>query len=993
MKNQITEKKSEYQIITDILSKTIKNEDAYFVFPTEITAKAWAEKSLFLTDYKAVELDRFIAWDTFKGTAIRSVKQDRASIPSLLRKLFVENLLENTEEPFFKALIPEQWADLAPSFSSWISSLLPQLARFKAHLVKNLSEGSLNFENSNFEKQSKEILEKIAKTEGDAENRDLLKLENTYAQFLENNGLFEPAWEKPPFHNDGKSYYVFFADITSDYAEYASILENAENVKLIASPSKESVLENLQVIAYENSREEIRKTALFIEELLDTGYAASEIAIHLPEMEELAPYLMRELKLRDIGFQLRAGKALSLYGAGSFFSSMKRLVDGEFSFDSLKQILLNKNLPWKTSVETLINKLLNFGVKNNCLCSYKKKTVLVDLWEEAFKIDYDESLVLFYRSLKNSATEFAKAKSFEALKKNYFEFRSTFFDMEICSEESDLILSRCITELLNCIELEKSYPSVQVKNPLAFFCSHLDTSEYLPQQKTKGVAIFPYKAAAASPYRQHIILNAGQKQVSVLHQYLSFLLKTKRQKLGIEDSNVSEKMLALYSMGQVRFSYSEKGLSHYSLPHTDFQKILAPEKIEGKDIYLLEQNIFYTQGETESDKKTAYPQADFLYKTQKDGFANWIKARPQEEKTKIFSLDSESYEKFLTSVSDRETNMLRVSATKLRDFFFCPLFFLFSRHYKLKNERLETSLLAPVYLGQLYHAILKTFFIYYKDKDEALPEPPKTKNAFQENKTSEAYYPVLESAFKTIMDGFPKSVFPNENLSPLSQEIILNQAPAFFKTLDEAVKIFLSYFYNSRVLETEAWHESKEEKHLLLGSIDLVVEKPNGETWIIDFKTSSPPSTTACLADEEGRLENFQLPLYIRLFEKTKNKRVDGAAFFTINNPAISPLIGYIEDNEGKNKKPYYAKNIVHRNPQNEESNTDKAEVNFNETMQALNKHIEDYVEKISNNIFKLDESIPFTQCAACEYKKLCRTTYRVSGDKKASRGLIDLRF
>ena len=71
----------------------------------------------------------------------------------------------------------------------------------------------------------------------------------------------------------------------------------------------------------------------------------------------------------------------------------------------------------------------------------------------------------------------------------------------------------------------------------------------------------------------------------------------------------------------------------------------------------------------------------------------------------------------------------------------------------------------------------------------------------------------------------------------------------------------------------------------------------------------------------------------------------------------------------------------------------DKAEVNFNETMQALNKHIEDYVEKISNNIFKLDESIPFTQCAACEYKKLCRTTYRVSGDKKASRGLIDLRF
>ena len=118
MKNQITEKKSEYQIIIDILSKTIKKEDAYFVFPTEITAKAWAEKSLFLTDYKAVELDRFIAWDTFKGTAIRSVKQDRASIPSLLRKLFVENLLENTEEPFSKPSYLNNGQTLLPLFQA-----------------------------------------------------------------------------------------------------------------------------------------------------------------------------------------------------------------------------------------------------------------------------------------------------------------------------------------------------------------------------------------------------------------------------------------------------------------------------------------------------------------------------------------------------------------------------------------------------------------------------------------------------------------------------------------------------------------------------------------------------------------------------------------------------------------------------------------------------------------------------------------------------------
>ena len=98
-------------IVEKILKENIRNQDTIFVFPTEIAASLWADRSIFVTDCQAVALERFLAWDKFKGEAVRSENQNKISVPSTMRQIFVSRLIEqNAEKPFFKSLISEKYS-------------------------------------------------------------------------------------------------------------------------------------------------------------------------------------------------------------------------------------------------------------------------------------------------------------------------------------------------------------------------------------------------------------------------------------------------------------------------------------------------------------------------------------------------------------------------------------------------------------------------------------------------------------------------------------------------------------------------------------------------------------------------------------------------------------------------------------------------------------------------------------------------------------------
>jgi hypothetical protein len=123
----------------------------------------------------------------------------------------------------------------------------------------------------------------------------------------------------------------------------------------------------------------------------------------------------------------------------------------------------------------------------------------VNAWEDAFDHPfggYKPETRRFFEGLKRRANGMRRARSFSEIRKRYFAFRERFFDMEKASGETDAVLSRCVSELMNLEEIETSYPGVTVPDPYLFFTGHLGEITYLAQQAGSGVAILPYATAA-----------------------------------------------------------------------------------------------------------------------------------------------------------------------------------------------------------------------------------------------------------------------------------------------------------------------------------------------------------------------------------------------------------------------------------------------------------------------------------------------------------------
>ena len=163
--------------------------------------------------------------------------------------------------------------------------------------------------------------------------------------------------------------------------------------------------------------------------------------------------------------------------------------------------------------------LIAFGIENNCLCSYKDGNTTVDVWQEAFKKKpQEERLKNMYETLRREVKRFSTATSFEKLREAYFQFRDKFWDMSQASNECDLILGRCITELAGLMDLEQEFPQIQVPDPFGFFLQVLEEKEYLAQTRQRGVSVVPYRLAASAPAGCHIVVGAYKKDMNVMIQ-------------------------------------------------------------------------------------------------------------------------------------------------------------------------------------------------------------------------------------------------------------------------------------------------------------------------------------------------------------------------------------------------------------------------------------------------------------------------------------------
>jgi hypothetical protein len=963
-----------------LLMDKCRNPKALFVFPTDVAMNRWVDRLLRLQG-GSVAMEQFTAWDTFKQESIRSRMQDKKSVPALLRKIFTERLIgENADgvksggPAIFRSLIPPEYASSASSFAPWLSSVLPQLGSW-------------------FEKVSGRPIESItgedssAPAFADGDDRDLSVLAFRYKQFLDENGLFEPAWEKPPFEDNGRECFIFFPESLSDYSEYKGLLEKAEHVRIVPLEESGAAERPFKTYFHTNARSEITEAALYIRNLAEKGIPWDSIVVCVPDTENYEPYVLREFANRNIPAVRRSGKALSAYPAGRLFSALADCHGRNFAFDAVSNLLLNSHLPWKN--REIIDRLVDFGIKNNCLCSWIEGGKKEDVWLDAFSSlsGRGETLAYnYYRDLKTTVEKLCGAPSFADIIRQYFMFRERFLNIAECSPESDTVLSRCVSELLRLAEIEGSFPGITAPDPYRFFVEHLDETSYLPQENSRGISILPYRTAAPAPFDCHIVLGASQDNLSEVFSRLAFLPRLKKEKLGLKDIDASKVFIELHKLNSEMpavFFCAQESFSGFAIPHAGLEQSgKARMRYGDSEAASFAPDLFDLERRFLSDT-TALP---VLYEIQAAGFLSFFERRHASLQDRSGeALRHGGVSPVLAALAQKRYSSggdprgkLRVSATAMEPYFRCAAEWLYANILRLESVRMETALMAENIMGSLYHAILNRFFnsleagfretgfweaggILAPPDGETLPAP---------------YQRLLASSAAEVFGGLPLLPGESRPLSALTVRFLKAGEQAAIKQTELLLAVLLRYFAGFRIGGSEIGYRAEEENYYLIGKVDLLLiderdesDSP-GAAVIVDFKLNYFPRRGDCIGTGERGLGNFQLPMYITLTEANGGPPVHTALFFKILKAAPQVIFGSIKDRIDGTEKPGRHSAAILREQ-------DKFAAILAEFREKAGQYAGE-VQAGDFSVFSTGEK----QCAKCGYHRICRTLYTVERDR-----------
>jgi CRISPR/Cas system-associated exonuclease Cas4 (RecB family) len=1022
-----------------VVAKYIKDNDVYFVFPSEATAALWARKICVSAlpgsgsarpnsphsihsphsshSIRSVAANRFIAWDRFKESVIRAESRGKKPVSALLRKIFARGLVrDNAAAPFLRVVIPPDYADNGEAFARFITSALPALESWEKSL---------------------------GNAHPDGEDRDLFEIKIRYGSFLQRFNLFEPSWEKPPFNGGGKRYIVFFPETLEDFPEYKEMLscpsvmfvhpgDTGETFGIGAGTAEDpclsedsrfpedscltgdscSIQDPPALRFFATAREEIREAVITIRNLHEQkGIPYSDMAMSLPDFERVAPYLVRELSLRDVPYVLRAGKYLSDYGTGRLFSQIRECAASSFSFDSVKALVLNAFIPWKDP--GLNRDLVNFGICNHCVSPFSDRSRgAVDVWEEAFKNSGGVELEDYYGLLKRRISGLVESKTFAQIRERYFGFRE-LLDMEKCPPENDAALARCIEELSVLMEMEEEFGLID-DDPYGFYVSHLNEKNYVPARESGGINVYEYPVAAGAPFACNFVLNAGQTAATVQYRPLKFLRQDKRTRLGLEDRDVSAAVVALFQAGRIPvpagkgpfrdmpvpgqtsagknpaasrtpsflwFSASEKSFSGWDTPHSCFIRSGGIQQVPSRDTEETVPRPSFPSRDAEVSPAFSPFGADLflaekawwaalpegvrfparLFSIQKKGFENWsdvllesggfnyLKEKAAGETAGI--LRKRIRERKAGRLQNREPFQaeteneapefsVSVSATDLTEFFSCPVSWLYRRVFDLEKYPIDAAMLDDVSLGKIHHKILQRLFEKIREEDGNFKAARLDQYCLWTGETSRSIFQG-DRDFKGLL-AYPL-------LEPL--------AAAMARRICSLLRTEAKYFSGFVVDALEEKFSFVKGPVRFTGMIDRVSLYPEGrgpgDAVIVDYKTGKSPSQKDCVLSD-GVLKNFQMPMYILLYEEKTKRKIGGAYFFNINKNEIKEIVGTLPRKRGVSREKYQA------------------------TLDSVDKYAGRFRAALKELDFSPD-TVSFRECFFCPFKTVCRTVYALN--------------
>ncbi|MDR3302131.1 MAG: PD-(D/E)XK nuclease family protein [Spirochaetaceae bacterium] len=963
--------------LAQYLSVYHEAETPVFVFPSESSATFWAEKVLSLFPPKTIAKEHFIAWDSFKEKNINVEKKGQKPSNKIIRLLFAYYLIhKNKTEHFLEFLIPNDYAEEGVIFAKTLAAMLPSLKLWRAKTAQAFAKKNDALANN-----------EILRHEYDF----LTELEKQYAAFLEDNFLFEPSWEKPPFRDREHIFYLFYPSLIEDFCEYEALLD-APNVHKIPIKQTDDEDES-DLLLFESTTQEIKFLVSEIRRLYKEEYIPyEEIFVSVPELETLEPYLKREFYIYNIPANIRLGRTLAEYNEGLLWTQINDCAQNNFSFTSIRAVLFNFALPWRTPNKNAA--LIKFAIKNNCVSGYREKGKKKDIMEEAFwGKEKKKRLFNHYKKLKKYFLHIANAKDFQDMFQWTHRFIQKFFT-KIDQEDNNTVLGRILRELQYTkdivAEITENHPERAPISPLGFFIGVLKERTHVKDENKTGVQVFPYGVAAASPARAHFIINVNQKTAAKLYRPLAFLRGDSRKTLNIEDVDISKDFFKSFKVkaeldenkkNYIYFTASSLTYSGWVLPHSYFDrtKRRAQETVSethikkalppSADLFSLEKE-WWAHNETEElagknekngEKKLSFFDSDKkILAIQKSSFNRWspfavipnfnlLKNEFPREYTASTLIQNR-----INAIKRSEHSakgMLRVSPTSLKNFFTCQVYWLFREILKIEEYNLHALLLDDINKGLLYHEILQYLFTGIQENGN--------EGRFDKSRL-EDYYLLADSAAKKVTRTYPAF------RGPLARPLLGSMAEALSKKIKNLLSEEAENFDGWIVSDLEKEYLIKQNNIIFHGFIDRVsLSSTKDSALIVDYKTGTPPSKIASTGSRGSPLSDFQIASYIKLYEASSNIKVFHATFFSINGGEFKKIIKDSDTREG-----------------------------YQKTIESLDNYIDYYVDSLlrldfvprnincDNDDLKPDfltKAIPLNHCYKCIYKNICRTTYSLN--------------
>ncbi|MDR0760810.1 MAG: PD-(D/E)XK nuclease family protein, partial [Treponema sp.] len=283
-------------------------------------------------------------------------------------------------------------------------------------------------------------------------------------------------------------------------------------------------------------------------------------------------------------------------------------------------------------------------------------------------------------------------------------------------------------------------------------------------------------------------------------------------------------------------------------------------------------------------------------------------------------------------------SLIRASATTdLNVFFSCPAKWLYQKIFETKSLALEALLMDDASLGLLYHQILKDLFIRIRGEDRV----------FNQSRLGD-YAAWTEEITAAAARNHPAFQ------GPLAIPLVVSQAKAIARRITALLTVDARYFGGYAVADIECSLSLEQNGLLLNGVLDRVSVSPDDSPVIVDYKTGTTPSKAESTGADDASLRDFQMPMYVKLYEAQTGVPVEGACFLSINNHDVTAVIGSPGKKRGHTREAYQ------------------------ETLDVFDGCTRRFAESLETLDF-VPLEIDVAACSECDYRYLCRTTFTLN--------------